>query len=193
MAGVTVTQLIQGPGTLYLGAQYTSSYSTSSEPADSAVNTTPQSSAYTDVGGTQDGVNFEVAREYAELEVDQIVDIPDRRLTKREFSLSTNMAEPTLENYAKVQNESAPTTASGYKTFEPTNDSSATQPTYLSTLFDGYAPGQYRRRIIGRRMLSVDPTTFAYKKDGQTLFNVKWAGHYVSTSIKPYKIIDQTS
>jgi hypothetical protein len=193
MSGITVTQLIQGPGTFYLGAQYTSAYTTTAEPADAAVNTTPQSSAWSDVGGTQDGVTIEVAREFSELEVDQVVDIPDRRLTKREFSLSTNMAEPTLENFAKAQNESAPTSAAGRKTYEPVNTSAASQPTYCAVLFDGYAPGQFRRRIIGRRMLSVDPTTFAYKKDAQTVFNVKWAGHYVSESIAPYKIIDQTA
>lgn len=193
MAGITVTQLIQGPGTFYLGAQYTTAYTTTAEPADAAVNTTPQASAWTDVGGTQDGVTIEVAREYAELEVDQVVDIPDRRLTKREFSIATNMAEPTLENFAKIHNESAPTSASGYKTYEPGNTSAAVQPTYCAVLFDGYAPGQFRRRIIGRRMLSVDPVSFAYKKDTQTVFNVKWAGHYVSSTIAPYKIIDQTS
>lgn len=193
MSGITVTQLIQGPGTFYLGAQYTAAYTTVGEPANAAINTTPQSSAYTDVGGTKDGVTIEVAREFSELEVDQVVDIPDRRLTKREFSLSTNMAEPTLENFAKAQNESAPTSGAGFKVYEPTNTSAATQPIYCSTLFDGYAPGQFRRRVIGRRMLSVDPTTFAYKKDDQTVFNVKWAGHFVSDSIAPYKIIDQTS
>lgn len=190
---VTVTNLIQGPATIYYGAGYTGAYTTTAEPADAAVNTTPQSSSWTDIGGTQDGLTLEVSREYAELEVDQIVDVPDRRMTKREFTLSTNVAEATLEAFAIVQNDTAPTSGSGFKYFEPSNDSSATQPTYRAWLADGYAPSAFRRRVIGRRMLSIDPTTVAYKKDGQTLFNVKLAGHYVSSSIKPYKIIDQTS
>ena len=101
---VTVANLIQGPGILYKGTAYTGSYVTTAEPADSAVNTTPQSSAWTDVGGTSDGVNIEIGREYAELAVDQVVDIPDRRLTKREFSLATNLAEATIENLALVSN-----------------------------------------------------------------------------------------
>lgn len=191
--GVTVTNLIAGPGTLYKGTQYTGAYSSTAEPANSAVNTTPQSSSWTDVGGTQDGVNLEIGREYFELAVDQIVDIPDRRLTKREFTLATNMAEATIENLAFVSNESAPTSGSGFKVYEPVNTVAASQPTYVPLIFDGYAPSQYRRRVIGRRMLSIDPVTIAYKKDTQTVLNVKFAGHYVSESLAPYKVVDQTS
>lgn len=191
---VTVTNLIQGPGILYKGTAYTGAYTTAAEPADTAINTTPQSSAWTDVGGTQDGVNLEIGREFSELEVDQIVDIPDRRLTKREFTIATNLAEPTIENLALVSNnDSSPSSGSGFKSYEPAYASSATQPTYVPLLFDGYAPSAFRRRVIGRRMLSVDPIAFAYKKDGQTVFTVKWAGHFVSASIAPYKVIDQTS
>jgi hypothetical protein len=183
---VAVGNLIQGPGTLYRGAFG------ATEPADLAINTTPQSSAWTDVGGTKDGVSYEIARTYAELAVDQIVDIPDRRLTKREFNLTTNLAEVTLENLAYVSNDTQPTSGANFKAFEPTITSAATQPTFVALLFDGYAPGQFRRRIIGRRMLSVDSITIAYKKEDQTVLNVKWAGHYVSDVIKPWKVIDQT-
>ena len=188
--GVTVTNLIQGPGTLYKGAY---SETGAAEPANEAVNTTPQASAWTDVGGTQDGVNLEIGREYSELEVDQIVDIPGRRLTKREFTLTTNLAEPTLENLAMLNNDTAPTTGSGFKYHEPSFTGSELQPTYIALIFDGYSPSGYRRRVIGRRMLSIDPITFAYKKDEQTVFSAKWAGHYVSSTLAPYKIVDQTS
>ncbi len=184
---VSVANLIQGPGTLYRGVYG------ATEPADAAVNTTPQSSAWTDVGGTSDGVTIEINREYAELAVDQIVDIPDRRLTKREFTISANLAEPTLENLAYVSNDTQPTSGSGFKKFEPTTTTAATQPTFVALLFDGYAPSQFRRRVIGRRMLSTDSITFAYKKGDQTMFNVKWSGHYVSSTIAPFSITDQTS
>lgn len=190
---VTVTNLIQGPGTLYRGAAYTGAYSDADEPANSAVNTTPQATAYTDVGGTSDGMNLEIGREYAELAVDQIVDIPDRRLTKREFSFATNLAEATLENLAFAMNDTQPSSGSGFKYFEPTNTSAASQPTWVPLLFDGYAPSSYRRRVLGRRMLGIDPIQFAYKKDAQTVWTVKFAGHYVSESIAPWKIVDQTS
>lgn len=193
--GVTVTNLIQGPAALYKGTQYTGSYSQSPEPGDGAINAVPAASAWTDLGGTQDGVNLEVNREYAELEVDQIVDVPERRLTKREFFIATNLAEATVENLALISNEATTTvtSGSGFKTFIPTITTSATQPTYVPLILDGYAPSQNRRRVIGRRMLSIDSISTTYRKDGQTLFNVRWAGHYVSDSLAPFKVIDQTS
>lgn len=184
---VVVSNLIQGPGTLYQGLFG------ATEPADTAVNTTPQASAWSDVGGTKDGVTIEINREFAELAVDQIVDVPDRRLTKREFVLSTNMAEVTLANMALVSNDTAPSSGSGFLKLTPTFTSAATQPTYIALLFDGYAPSQFRRRVIGRRMLSTDTITIAYKKTDQTVLNVKWSGHYVSAAIAPYAITDQTS
>ncbi len=140
-------------------------------------------------------MNLEVNREYAELEVDQIVDVPERRLTKREIAITTNLAEATLENLALISNEATTsvTTGSGFKTFIPTITTSATQPTHTPVILDGYAPSQFRRRVIGRRMLSIDPVQTTYRKDGQTMWNVRWAGHYVSSTLAPYKVIDQTS
>jgi len=191
---VTVTNLIQGPATLYKGTQYTGSYDQAPEPGDTSINTTPSGTAWSDLGGTQDGVNLEIAREYAELEVDQLVDVPERRLTKREFSIATNLAEATIENLALTLNEATATvtTGSGFKTFVPTTTTSATQPTYVPILLDGYAPSQNRRRVIGRRMLSIDPVSTTYRKDGQTMWNARWAGHYVSSTLAPFKVIDQT-
>lgn len=192
---VTVTNLIQGPGAIYKGTQFTSTYSQTPEPGDTAINTAPAASGWTDVGGTQDGINIEIGREYAELEVDQLVDVPERRLTKREFAIATNLAEATIENLALVANELAATviTGSGNKTFSPTTTTSATQPNYVPLIMDGFAPSQFRRRIIGRKMLSVDPIAIAYRKDAQAVWTVRWAGHYVSDSLSPYKVIDQTS
>ena len=42
-------------------------------------------------------------------------------------------------------------------------------------------------------MLNVDDVTFAYKKDEQTVFAVSLSGHFVSSVIKPFKIIDATT
>lgn len=187
---VTVSNLIQGPGTLYVG---TYSATGAQEPSSSAINTTPASSAWTDLGATQDGVNFEIAREFSELAVDQIIDTPDRRQTKREFGFSTNLAEVTLENLARASNEATAnvTSGSGYKEYLP--DDNPFMPVYIATLFDGYAPGAYRRRVIGRRMLSTDPIPMVNKKDGQQLFAVKFMSHYVSSSTRPFRIVDQTA
>lgn len=184
--GVTVSNLTMGPGTLNFGDFG------ATEPADTAVATPPSGADWTDIGGTQDGVTLTINQEFKELEVDQVVDVPGRRLTKRDMQIKTNLAEPTLENLAFVSNASATiSTGTGYKSLEPSNDTSATQPTYKALLFDGIAPGGGNRRVIVRRTLSTDNAEFAYKKDSQTVFTATFSAHYVSPSIAPYKIIDE--
>lgn len=184
---VTTTNLIQGPATLYKGAFG------ATEPADSAVNTTPAASAWTDLGGTQDGVKLSVDQTYGELEVDQITLRVGSRLTKQDFTIETSLAEATLENLALSLNGGTSASGSGWKSFDPNVTSSATQPNYFAVIMDGYAPSQFTRRVIGRRMLNTDSSELAYTKDKQTLIPVKFAGHYVSASVTPFHIVDQTS
>lgn len=193
----SVTNLIQGPGTLYTAAFGTT------EPAETtaALNATPPppvtgatpSPGWTDVGGTTDGVSLSIAQEFSELAVDQVVDVPGRRLTKRDLSLTTNMAEPTLENLAVAMNATAPTTATGVKKLTPRDDTSATQLDYSALILDGFAPGQKRRRIVVRKVLSTNNVDFAYQKDAQTVFSVTWSAHYVSPSVKPFVILDDVA
>ncbi len=185
---VTTTNLVQGPATLYSGAFG------ATEPADTAVNATPPSSSWTDVGGTQDGLKLGIDQSYTELEVDQVVDRVGSRLTKRDFTLETSMAEVTLTNLSLALNGGTSASGAGYASFEPSFASSATQPTYKALLFDGWAPGgAYTRRVIVRKALSTDAVEMGYTKDKQTLFGVKFSGHYVSASIAPIHIVDQTS
>lgn len=186
---VTATNLVQGPATLYGGAFG------ATEPADSAVNTTPQASAWTDCGGTQDGVTLSIDQTYGELEVDQIVDRVGSRLTKRDFSIKTSLAEPTLNNLSLVLNGGTSASGSGYASFEPSFASSATQPNYKALLFDGWAPGAspFNRRVILRKTLSTDAVEMGYTKDKQTIFAVTFSGHYVSSAISPLHVVDQTA
>ncbi len=187
---VTATNLIQGPGTLYTGDFG------ETEPADTAVASAPGGD-WTDVGGTQDGVSLNIEQEYAELEVDQVVDIPGRRLVKRDMQVVTNLAEPTLDNLALVLNGgtlgSGGTGGTAYESYEPDAATSATQPNYKALLFDGYAPNGKQRRVIVRKVLSIEPIETAYKKDEMTLFPVTFAAHWVSASIKPFKVVDSTA
>jgi hypothetical protein len=184
---VTTTNLIQGPATMYQGTFG------ATEPTDTAVNTTPQASAWTDLGGTQDGVKLGVDQTYSELEVDQITLRVGSRLTKQDFTIETSLAEATLENLALVMNGGTSASGSGWKSFDPNVTSSATQPNYFAIILDGYAPSQFRRRVIGRKMLNTDSVELAYTKDKQTLIPAKFAGHYVSNSITPFHIVDQTT
>ncbi|MFD1309733.1 MULTISPECIES: phage tail tube protein [Streptomyces] len=184
---VTTTNLIQGPSTLYSGVFG------ATEPTDTAVNTTPAASAWTDLGGTQDGVKLSIDQTYSELEVDQITLRVGSRLTKADFTIETSLAEPTLENLSLSLNGGTAASGSGWKSFDPNVSSSATQPNYFAVIMDGYAPGQFRRRIIGRRMLNTDSSELSYTKDKQTLIPIKLAGHYVSSVTAPFHIVDQTS
>lgn len=184
---VSTTNLIMGPATLYI-ADFGAA-----EPADTDVNTAPAASAWTDLGGTQDGVKLTVDQTYTDLEVDQIVDTAGSRLTKRVFTIETSLAEPTLENLKYILNDGTAASGAGYKNFEPIYASSATQPTYRAVLLDGYAPNQLRRRFIIRKCLSNDKVESTYKKDAQTLFTVKWSGFFVTSSIAPFKLVDATS
>ncbi|MEV8439184.1 hypothetical protein AB0425_17555 [Actinosynnema sp. NPDC051121] len=185
--GVNATNLLQGPGELYVGAFG------AAEPAESTVNSTPAASAWTDMGGTSGGARMTVALTYSELTVDQLVDSPGRRLTKRDVNVATSLAEPTLENLDTALNGGTPASGAGWKSWEPTNDSSATQPNYFAALLHGWAPGgALRRMVIVRKALNIANAEMAYQKDAQTLIPVDFAGHYVSSSIKSFRVIDGT-
>lgn len=184
---LTVSNLVMGPATLYTGAFG------ATEPADSAVNTTPAASAWTDVGGTNGGLKLSIMQTYTELAVDQIVDSPGRRLTKRELKVTTTMAEPTLANLSLTLNGGTSATGANYANYDPNYATSATQPTYVALLMDGYAPNSFRRRAIVRKALSTANVDTEYDQAKQTFFTVEWTTHYVTASIAPFHLVDQTS
>jgi hypothetical protein len=179
---VTATNLIQGPATLYTGIFGVT------EPATVAA---APGVGWVDVGGTQDGVTLSVELEFSELSVDQIVDIPGQRITKRVAKVKTNLAEATLANLAIALNELAGSVVANK--FTPSNGLAAFTPNYAALLIDGIAPGGFKRRIIVRRALQISTVESAYKKDGQTLFPIEFASHYVSPSIAPFSWEDATS
>jgi hypothetical protein len=184
---VTATNLILGPGTLYSGAFG------ATEPTDAAVNTTPQASAWTDMGGTDGGAKLTIDQKFTELTVDQVVDSLGRRLTQREIMVDTNLAEPTLANLSLAMNGGTVATGSGWSSLDPLNVTSATQPAYIAVILDGYAPAGFRRRVIIRKALNTSSIQSAYAKDKETYIPVTFNGHYVSSSITPFHIVDQTS
>jgi hypothetical protein len=179
-----VSDLTQGPATLYRGAFG------ATEPLESAVNATPAASAWTDIGGTTEGSKLSLKIDYSMMEVDQLIDIPGTRAQKREITVETSMAEPTLENLHYALNGGTISTGSGWKAFEPIDSDAATQPTYSALLIHGWT-GTLRRMVILRRVLSVEGTETEYKKDGMTVYKVKIQAFYVSASIRPFRIIDE--
>lgn len=172
--GVTSTNLIQGPAVVYVGDFGVT------EPATIA---TAPGAGWTDCGGTKGGVELNIASEWGNLTVDQIVDIIESRRTGREVTVKTSLAEATLENIAAAVANSAP--AAGVMNLD--HDASAFAPDYSAILIDGIAPGGFRRRIIVRKTLPTDAVGIAYKKDDQTVVPVTWKLHWVSTSISPMK------
>lgn len=180
---VTVTDLTQGPATLYRGAFG------AVEPLDTAVNATPAASAWTDMGGTTDGAKLSIKTEYSMMEVDQLIDIPGTRATMREITVETNLAEPTLNTLSYALNGGTISTGATWEAYEPIDSDAATQPTYSALLIHGWV-GTARRMVILRRVLSVEGTETEYKKDGMTVFKVKIQAFYVSASTRPFRIID---
>lgn len=174
---VTATNLIQGPATLYHGVFGVAEPLTiGAEPGV----------GWTDCGGTKDGVELGIADEYSVLEVDQIVYEVGRTRTKRVVTVKTQLAEATLANWALAINNTAPVG----NELTPDDGVDAFLPAYNAILLDGIAPGGFRRRFIARKVLSTDSVASAYKKDGQTLIPVTFTGHWVSSSIKPFKLYD---
>lgn len=187
---VTTTNLIAGPAVLYTGAFG------ATEPTDALVGSSPSASAWTDAGGTQDGVEMTIDRDFLEMDVDQLVDMPGRRLTKRDYQVKTNLAEPTLANLSVAMNGGTVTASAAFQTYDPDDTVAATQPTYKAIILDGYAPqtvaaATMRRRFVIRKVLSIESIESSYKKDEMTLVPVTFGAHYVSASIKPFRIIDQ--
>lgn len=177
---VTSTNLIQGPATIYFGVFG------ATEPATVA---TAPGVGWTDFGGTQEGITLKIDQEFADLTVDQIVDVIQRRRTGRTISVGTSLAEPTLANLATAIGNAAPAS----NVLELDNDATAFSPAYSAILFDGIAPGGFRRRVIVRKTLQTASIELAYKKDGMTVIPVEYSLHWVSTSIKPFKVEDATA
>lgn len=188
---VTVSNLIMGPGTLYTGVFG------AVEPADAAVNAAPAASAWTDAGATDSGLMLEVDQTLTVLSCDQVVDTVGRRLTARDITLTTNLAEPTLANLALALNNSVGATGANFATYEPAfSGTAASQLPYVGALMDAFAPAAVanaRRRVIMRRVLNTGKTGLTYAKDKQTFVPVVFGAHYVSSAIAPIHITDQTA
>lgn len=178
--GVSSTNLIQGPATLYRGLFG------AVEPVTIA---TAPGVGWTDVGGTKDGVELAINDEYSVLDVDQLIYEVGRKRTKRVVQIKTQLAEATLDNLAAATNNTAPTG----NVLTGDDGIAAFAPGYSAILVDGIAPGGFRRRIVLRKTLATDSVGTAYKKDGMTLIPVTWTLHWVSPSIAPFKIEDATA
>lgn len=178
--GVTVTNLLQGPATLY--------HAPFGSPEPATANTA-FSTAWTDLGGTSDGAKSTVELEYTKKMVDQIVDAAGATLTSRNAKIGTTLAEATLENWARSLNELTTSSITDGK-FTPSNGVPG-EPNYSAIALKGLGPSGKPRLVIVRRALQVANVESAHKKDGMQLLPVQWKAYYVSASIAPFVVIDK--
>ena len=189
--------LVQGPANVWFGVFGTT------EPADTnAALIANPGAGWTDVGGIMDGTSvlFEDDLTYTGQGVDQLVMEVGARLTKKQVLLTAALAEATLANMQMALNNLATITTpgSGIQTLDPIVTSAATQPTYTALIIDGWAPtlstgAAARRRIILRKALTSTKLSLEYEKAKMAGYNCQWTGYYVSSSIAPYHIQDQTA
>lgn len=183
--------LIMGPAQVYLGAFG------ALEPTDTNVNTTPAASAWTEVGLTDGGVSLTITPKFTDFNADQIVDVPGTRMTSRTIVVGSTMSEVTLANLANALNSTVGATGANYATFDPNFGQFASQLPYAAVLLDGWAAsasGQnFRRRVILRKTMQTSKVDLNYAKDKQLGLSVTWQAFFVSNSIAPYHIVDQTA
>lgn len=195
LIAVNAANLVLGPARLYVAPFG------STEPADSAVTpngpSSPPSSPWTDVGGTDGGVTFEVDNTYTDLTVDQLTMNVGARLTEMKMTVTAKLAEITLANLQTALNSIGTTgSGSGYSTLDIPVGSSSTQPSYAALIIDGWAPtlstgAAALRRVIVRKVLSQVKATLSYDKKTQQMLDCTFTAYYVSSSINPVHVIDQ--
>jgi len=173
-----------GPGELYVGDFG------APEPLPQEVNVAPAGSAWTDVGGTVGGITLTVVNTWKELDVDQVVEAPERRITKREVQIKTQLAEVTFVNLSLVLAGGTTVTDEDfdYETYEPDDINSGDSPDYRAILFDGSGAGGLRRRVVVRKVVNTDNLDIAAHPENQTVFPVTFVSHYVSPSVRSWKV-----
>jgi hypothetical protein len=193
---VNAGNLVLGPARLYVAPFG------STEPTDASVTPngtiTPPSSPWIDVGGTDGGTTYEADNTYTALTVDQIIMQVGARLTEMKFTVTTKMSEMTLANLNTSLNSiTTITTGSGYSAMDINVGSSASQPTYAALIIDGWAPmlntgAPALRRVIVRKVLSQTKATLSFDKKTQQSLDCAFQAYFVSSSIAPVHIVDQT-
>ena len=192
---ITTTNLVVGAATLYWAAVGTT------EPAYSAI-ASPPGEAWTDFGMTVDGTSIlmEVDQTVTDFGAEQIIDRIGGRITKRIIQVTATLQEATLANMQLALNQLATITPGvGYSVLDPLTANSASQPTYMALLIDGWAPTTgttetaCRRRVVIRKCLSSSKVDLEYEKTKPVTYATTWSGYYVSNSVAPYEIVDQES
>lgn len=191
---VTASNVLMGPGSLNY-ATYGTAF-----PADSTATVAAGAPAgFTDAGGTHGGVIMMIDQTMQDLDVDQVPDPIGSRMTARKVQLQVELAEVTLNNLGLVLNGLLTIgVQANYTTAALQTTAAAFQPTYVSLIFDGFAPtlgtgAPARRRMNAYKCLSTAKVQEKHNKKDQRTFAATFTCYYVSPSQSPVYWIDQTA
>ncbi|MGA2412704.1 MAG: hypothetical protein ABSG46_20265 [Candidatus Binataceae bacterium] len=195
---VNPNNVVQGPAVLYWNA-----FGSAEPPDTNAAVTQPPwvtgNANWTDLGATTGGVSLSVAHTYTQIKADQNIDPIGARLSGRTIQVMANLLEATMQNLWLAMNQVAiQNPLSGVTTLDPITTTSATQPTYIGLIIDGWAPTlatglQARRRIIVRKVLDDLKASAKYDLTNQVTWDCTFTAYYVSSTIAPFHIQDQTA
>lgn len=169
------------------------------EPLSTAVTDALDPLVWTDFGATSGGLNKTVERDFYDLTADQVPEPLGTRLINKVTTLSTSLAEITLENLARAWGDDPDDITTGgtgptaYKELVPAAIDPGEEPNYHALILRGWGPNRKRRLVILRKVLSVASVGTEYKRDGQTFIPVNFKCFWVSASLRPIRIIDSAA
>lgn len=194
---VTPFNIIQGPAVLYAAAFGTSvSAYLGSNPGS-----VPVASPFVDIGGTTGGITVEVDETLTDIHVDQLLDPVGARTTARTIQVVTTMMETEISNMQLILNGATGatvTSGTGWTELDLVTTTSATQPSYSVLVIDGWAPtlssgAAAKRRFIVQKVLAQPKISQKFDMANQATVAVTWTAYYVSNSVSPFSIVDQTA
>lgn len=191
---VNGTNVLAGAGSLYY-ASFGTVF-----PADTTATVASGAPAgFTDFGGTFGGVEIVASQKLKMKKVDQILLAVGAYPTEETIQLKTSLAEATLNNLnVGLNNKFTLTPQATYTTADWQATVNSQQLSYISMIFDGWAPvlgsgAAARRRLCAYKVLSEGQIGAKYKVDDQVVFAVTFDVFFVSGSQTPFHMIDQTS
>lgn len=187
---------VKGPANIWVGTFGVT------EPAstNSALIADP-GAGWTSIGLTEGGVSWEDDQTVSGTRADQVLDEIGARVTARKTMVTFNLLEPTLARLAIALNNfgSVTTPASGINVYDPGQPNAGSIPVYSAILVDGWAPqisggGAARRRAIFRKVLNTNAKVeHVYDPTKDTVLAFSCQCYFVSSTISPYVVMDQTS
>jgi hypothetical protein len=186
---------------------------TSTSGASAYLGATAQTGTWRDVGFTSAGLELSYEPDFGEITVDQSLDAARLFKQAQKVMIKTEFAEASLENLFVVMNQASSTlsgtavstatgtTASSYtQTLDVVGGSLGDYPVERSLIAVGQAPRvsggtlSSERVYYGARVMSIDTSAHALKRDAGTFFpvNFRLLPDGASTTNSYGKIVDRT-